>query len=130
MRGNDVAAHDGCMRIPPVYDRSHPVPPGIFPGPGFWELRSIFVADSLDDLVGPSSGTLILPPHLNWSSRRPVRLNDPASVAEWYACILRESLGDDDLILMNRGLFLRVWPDLFLPGRIREAWQNLHPELR
>lgn len=128
MRGNAGAAHDGCMRIPALYDRSHPVPAGV--RPGFWELRSIWVAVSLDDLIGPSTGRLILPPHLDWSSRRPVRLDDPASVGEWYACILRESLGDVDLEILNRDLFLRVWPDLFLPGRIRAAWQIQHPELR
>ena len=49
------------------------------------------MADSFDDLVGPSTGTLILPLHLNWSSRRPVRLDDPAMVMEWYAAIMRES---------------------------------------
>ncbi|TFB76083.1 hypothetical protein E3O21_11555 [Cryobacterium flavum] len=116
------------MRIPPVFDRSHPVPAGV--RPGFWELRSIWVAEDLGTLTGPSSGTLILPPHLQWSSRRPVRLDDPASVGEWYACVMRESLSAEDLAILNRELFLRVWPDLFLPGRIRAAWQNSFPELR
>ena len=88
------------------------------------------MADSLEGVVGTRIGTLILPPHPDWSSRRPVRLDDPASVMEWYAEIMREALNDaHDLALMNRDLFLRVWPDLILPGRVRAAWQNSFPEL-
>jgi hypothetical protein len=75
MRGNTGAEHDGGMTISVVYDGSHPVPPGA--RPSYWELRSIWVADSLDDLIGLSAGTVERSPHIEWSIRREVNLDDP-----------------------------------------------------
>ena len=115
------------MRISAVYDRSHPVPPGV--RPSYWELRSIWVADSLDDLIGPSTGTVERSPHIEWSTRREVNLDDPMEIASWYASILMEAISDDDLTLMNREVLVRIWPELFLPARVRWTWKSRFQEL-
>jgi len=129
MRG-DPAAHDVViMRIRPTYDRTHPVPPN--GRPSFWSTRSIWVVNNLESLRGPSTGTVEPVLHIQWSTRRPVRLDDPRQVCEWYASVLRESTGDEDLeTLLNRELLIRMWPELILPGRVREIWESRFPELR
>lgn len=68
------AAHDPSMRIPPTYDRTHPVPPGS--RPTYWSLRPIWVVDNLDRLRGPSSGVVNPALQIQWSNRRRVHLDD------------------------------------------------------
>ena len=31
---------------------------------------------------------------------------------------------------LNRGRLIAVWPDLFLPRDVRQAWEDQHPALR
>lgn len=117
------------MRVRATYDRTHPVPPGAHPS--FWSLRSIWVANNLDDLRGPAAGVIKPVQHIQWSTRRPVRLDDPRQVCEWYAAVLRESVCDEDLeTLLNRELLIRMWPEMILPGRVRAIWEQRFPELR
>ena len=122
-------AHDPIMRIPPTYDRKHPVPPSC--RPSFWSLRSIWVANRLSDLRGPAAGVTEPVLHIQWSTPRPVNLDDPQQVGEWYSAILRESVSDQDLeTLLNRELLIGMWPELLLPSRVREVWEERFSELR
>ena len=102
----------------------------MFPGPGFYELRSIWVADSFDDLTGPNTGTVQPLLGIQWSTRRPVHVDNSAEVAEWYAATMREALSEQDLSQMNGEVLVRIWPELFLPPRVRWAWESRFSELR
>ena len=102
----------------------------MFPGPGYWELRSIWVAAFLDDLTGPSTGTVEPLPGIQGPTRRPVHLDNLAEVAAWYAATMREALSEQDLSQMNGEVLVRIWPELFLPPRVRWAWESRFSELR
>ncbi|TFD94013.1 hypothetical protein E3T61_03170 [Cryobacterium lactosi] len=115
------------MKLPAKYNRHKPVPEGV--RADYWDLRATWIPDSLADLNGPSSGDLELPITIEWSTRRPIHFDDSRSIVSGYAAVLREARSDEDLHILNREVLTRVWSDLYLPGRIREAWVQRFPEL-
>ena len=115
------------MKIEAKYNSRNPLPDGVHAD--YWEVRSIWVADDLDDLDGPSTGLVELPLGLEWSTRLPIRLDDPNSVLSGYATVLREAKHEDDFKYLNRQILIRIWPEIFLPQAIREAWSQRFPEL-
>lgn len=93
--------------------------------------RAIVVLD-LADLRGPTDGTVELPLHLFWSSPGHVfDLGDPDMRAWLYQTVLREAAGAADLTsYLNRDILLALWPELYLPKGVRQAWEDQHPVLR
>src|SRR5262249_24905084 len=44
---------------------------------------------------------------------------------------LREAASpQDQTSLLDGGILVAVWPELFLPKGVRQAWEELHPALR
>lgn len=93
--------------------------------------RLVVVVDSLDELQGPTGGTVELPNRLLWQPDRTVDLDDAWTRGWMYALVLREARRRDDLrTWINGSVLLELWPGLNLPRAVRAAWEDRHPALR
>jgi hypothetical protein len=92
----------------------------------------VLVAADLADLTGPAEGVIELPLRLFWSATdRRFDLGDVDMLRSMYEKVLREATRVHELTTyLNRGRLIAVWPDLFLPRDVRQAWEDLHPALR
>lgn len=96
----------------------------------FENTRPLFVADDLLALHGARSGTVVLPPRLDWSRSNSYDLSDPVRVRTMYATVLREALSEADLdSYLSRTLLIREWRNLRLPTFLRQTWERQHPVL-
>ncbi|MEH0575699.1 MULTISPECIES: hypothetical protein [Streptomyces] len=92
--------------------------------------RIYALAESLDDLVGPTSGTVTLPRHIDFGPHYESDLADKADLLLMYERVVREAQSAADLRAhLNADLLRRHWTDLFLPTPARAAWQARFPEL-
>ena len=88
------------------------------------------VADRLDDLRGPTGGTVSLPQHLDWSGNASYDLDNPRRLASMYRTVLNEARNTADLRAWIDGRMLaRLWPTLWLPPQVRRLWEGRFPEL-
>jgi hypothetical protein len=103
-------------------------PPARQASPG----HKVLVAADLADLCGPAEGTVELPLRLFWSATdRTFDLSDPHMLRSMYEKVLREAIRADELTAyLNGGRLIAVWPDLFLPRNVRQAWEAQHPVFR
>jgi hypothetical protein len=93
--------------------------------------RPYVIADSLDELTGPTSGVVELPKHLDWSEQGRYQLDDVRELSLMYERVLREAMNVDDLRRFLNGRMLRqVWHQMFLPTRVRDLWEGRFSELR
>jgi hypothetical protein len=94
--------------------------------------RPVLVVADLADLRGPVQGTVKLPLWLYWSGPSPAfDLGDPDMLRWLYQIVLREAARPGDLAsYLDRDTLIAVWPDLFLPRGVRQAWEERHPVLR
>lgn len=94
------------------------------------DVRPYVVADSLEELTGPTTGVVELPRRLDWSEQGTYNLDDIRELRVLYERVLRESMQMDDLRQYVNGVMLRrVWHDLFLPRRVRALWHERFPTL-
>ena len=86
----------------------------------------------LADLRGPVDGMVTLPLWLYWSGPSPVfDLADPFLRRRLYEIVLREAARPEDLTsYLDGGTLIALWPDLYVPRGVRQAWEELHPVLR
>jgi hypothetical protein len=90
----------------------------------------VVTAPSLAELHGPASGMIELPHRLLWQADRHVDLDDPDLLRWAYQMVLREAVSVDELrTWLDGGTLARLWPDLYLPRWVRQAWEQSHPEL-
>jgi len=93
--------------------------------------RETVVVSSLADLRGPVAGMVRLPLWLFWSS--PGHTFDLADrdMRRWlYQTVLREASRPEDLTAYLDGdTLIALWPDLYLPKGVRQAWEDRHPVL-
>jgi hypothetical protein len=96
--------------------------------PGRW----VTVVSSLADLRGPTEGLIKLPLWLFWSSPgHTFDLGDRDMLLWYYQTVLREAGRREDLIAHLDGeTLIALWPDLYLPKGVRQAWEDQHPVLR
>lgn len=107
---------------------SQPRPPADYVPYG--ERKPYVVADDLDELHGPTSGTVELPHHLDWSGRPIYSLDRPARLASMYEVVLNEAATVDDLrSWLNGERLVQLWPSLWLPAALRRAWEQRFPAL-
>ena len=94
--------------------------------------RRAVVAASLADLRGPAAGTVQLPIWLFWSSPDHTFDLGNQDMRVWlYQTVLREASRPEDLTAYLDGdTLVALWPDLYLPKGIRQAWEEQHPALR
>jgi hypothetical protein len=92
--------------------------------------RIYALPESLDELVGPSSGAVTLPRHIDWGPHYEYDLADEADLLLMYERVIREAQSPADLQShLHAALLRRHWTDLFLPAPARAAWQARFPEL-
>jgi hypothetical protein len=94
--------------------------------------RLAVVATSLADLRGPTEGKVELPLRLFWSSLdRTFDLSAPYMLRSMYETVLVEASRPEDLTAYLDGdTLIALWPDLYLPKGVRQAWEDQHPVLR
>ena len=94
--------------------------------------RRVIVPIDLASLRGPSRGRVKLPLRLYWSGPSPVFDLDVPYLRRWlYQIVLRESSRPEDLTrYLDRGTLIALWPELYLPRSVRQAWEERHPQLR
>jgi hypothetical protein len=92
--------------------------------------RRVVTAPRLEELHGPTSGVVELPHRLFWQPDRHVDLDDPALLRWTYETVLREAVSAEELRTWLDGpTLVRLWPDLYLPRWVRQAWQDQYPVL-
>ncbi|MCQ9183724.1 hypothetical protein KMT30_32690 [Streptomyces sp. IBSBF 2953] len=92
--------------------------------------RIYALPESLDELVGPTSGTVTLPRHIDWGPHYEYDLADEADLLLMYERVIREAQTAADLrAYLNADLLRQHWTDLFLPTPTRAAWQARFPAL-
>jgi hypothetical protein len=96
--------------------------------PGRW----VTVAPSLADLRGPTEGTVELPLWLFWSCPGHTFDLGDRDMRQWlYQTVLREAGRLEDLTTYLDGdTLIALWPKLYLPKGVRQAWEDQHPVLR
>ncbi len=84
----------------------------------------------LADLTGPTTGVVELPITIDWGPRRRYDLGTDADRRIVYERVLREA-GDAEEVgrYVNGAILIDVWPRLWLPQRVRRAWEQRFPEL-
>lgn len=94
--------------------------------------RRVVVAASLADLRGPTEGTVELPLWLFWSCPDHAFDLGDRDMRQWlYQTVLREAGCPEDLTTYLDGdTLIALWPDLYLPKGVRQAWEDQHPLLR
>jgi hypothetical protein len=92
--------------------------------------RPYAVAESLDLLRGPSSGTVRLPAHLDWSGNAIYDLDAPGRIVDLYRAVLIEAASPQDLYAyLDATVLRRLWALLWLPAQLRKAWEQKFPVL-
>ena len=92
--------------------------------------RGVLVAPSLADLRGPVHGSVELPIWLFWYPDRTFDLDEPGMLPWMYQIVLREASRPEDLAYLDEDMLIALWPGLFLPKGVRQAWEEQHPALR
>src|ERR1700729_1074997 len=94
--------------------------------------RRVLVALDLADLRGPVAGPVELPLRLFWSgTSRTFARGDPGTRQWVYETVLQEASRAEDLTtLLDGGQLVALWPRLFVPKGVRQAWEDEHPVLR
>lgn len=93
-----------------------------------WERRPVAIPDDVDDpAIVKASGRVRLPRHVYWSGEDPQGkewdLDDPRQRELVYRMVMIEGTDDDVRRFIDVDELLAMWPNLFLPGRVRVAWQ-------
>ncbi|MBO4258398.1 hypothetical protein GRC12_31685 [Streptomyces griseorubiginosus] len=85
----------------------------------------------LDELSGPTSGTVELPLHLAWSGLRHFEVSDDKLLLGLYRIVLTNGLREDLTRYLNAELLVRHWPRLRIAvGKpVRTCWEQQFPEL-
>ncbi|MEU7649258.1 hypothetical protein [Streptomyces huasconensis] len=85
----------------------------------------------LEDLAGPTHGTVDLPLHVAWSGRRSYTLDQPRSRMGLYRTVLAEGQRQDLIRFLNQDLLFAQWPVLrtLISRPARHAWEAAFPEL-
>ncbi|MFJ8550901.1 hypothetical protein [Streptomyces sp. NPDC093676] len=86
---------------------------------------------SLDELCGPTSGTVQLPQHLAWSGLTHFDLGDEQLLLGAYRIVLTNGMREDLIAYLNANLLTHHWPRLRIAlGRpVRACWEQSFPQL-
>lgn len=86
--------------------------------------RPYIVPDTLDELTGPTSGTVTLPLRLDWSPGDKTWDLDDAELRPYvYRIVIREAKLVQDLRdYLDRDLLIELWPYMFLPPECSDLW--------
>jgi len=92
--------------------------------------RPTFIPNSLNDLRGPTSGSVTLPLMLDWTPLNSYNLENPSRLRRLYETVLSEATSEVDIInYVDKDRLQVLWHELRLPRRVRSAWESAYPEL-
>ena len=99
------------------------------PGPRSARFTRPVAVVPLVELHGPRNGVVgPVPGHLFWSGERPQDvtwdLDDPAARRLFYEIVLAEGGADDVRRCLDGDLLVELWPQLYLPPHVRQAWSD------
>jgi hypothetical protein len=98
--------------------------------PPRWAGVGATLPPSLDQLAGPSHGTVELPVDLAWSGDRSFDLENPVDRYLYHMTVLTAAVTAEHYTRwLNAALLASEWERLRLPPPLREAWQQRFPEL-
>jgi hypothetical protein len=93
-------------------------------------LRTVVVPEELDALRGPLTGRYQLPHHLDASARHRYDFADEQWRELAYRTVLMEAGTEADVTdWLDKNALLALWPQLYLPPSVRQAWERRHPQL-
>jgi hypothetical protein len=94
--------------------------------------RRVIVVTDLASLRGPVHGTVEFQLRRYWSSTDRTFDLDKPYMRRWYhQGAGREASRPEDLTHhLHRDTLIGLWPDLYLPREVRQAWEEHHPVLR
>ena len=95
----------------------------------FQDIVPYDMPDSLVNLCGPASGTMVLPHTIHWGPEQLVDLDTPDGRSKAYRAIVREGTAAQQIELINAELLIEQWPFLRLPVRCRALWEERFSEL-
>lgn len=91
--------------------------------------RDPVLPSSLEELRGPLKGEVALPLHVFWSGPDPGSarwdLADPAARRSLYEIVLQQGELEELRTLVHGPELVRLWPSLYLPVWVRQAWSGL-----
>ncbi|WP_346175483.1 hypothetical protein [Streptomyces cuspidosporus] len=94
------------------------------------EIRPYTVPATLAELAGPTGGVVVLPTALDWTPKKSYDLADDVDLRMLYETVIREAMHIEDLrTFLNARLLAEAWPRLWLPLRVRGAWESRFPDL-
>jgi hypothetical protein len=100
------------------------------PRPPGRALRAVRGVEELNELRGPLVGVHQLPRNLDASAQHRYDFADPQWRDLAYCTVLMEASTVADLTAwLDRDVLIELWPALYLPPFVRDAWQRRHPEL-
>ena len=93
-----------------------------------WEGRPVAIPDDVNDPpIVKASGRVRLPRHVYWSGEDPQGkewdLDDPRQRELVYRMVMIEGGDDDVRRFIDVDELVAMWPNLFLPRRVRAAWE-------
>jgi hypothetical protein len=75
-------------------------------------------------LTGPTSGTIVLPWHIDWGPAYIYDLADESDTAVMYERVIREAHDPSELAtFLDATTLLRLWPRLIIPQAARRQWE-------
>ena len=95
----------------------------------FQDVKPYDAPENLDELHGPASGTVDLPPWVYWGPRPQFDLSREGERIVVYQAAIQEGRAVDQAEILNRDLLIAIWQHLSLPARARQLWEGRFPEL-
>ncbi len=96
----------------------------------FRDVKPYDIVDDLDELAGPTTGTVALPIFMYWApGRNTFDLTIHDDLVRVYTCALTEGRIEDQRTFMNAATLRRLWPEIRLPERVRTLWETRFPTL-
>lgn len=95
----------------------------------FQDVKPYDAPARLEELQGPASGLVQLPPWVYWGPNPTVNLDVEGDVIMAYQATIQEGRTVDQVQILNRDRLVAMWPKLSMPPRVRELWENRFPEL-
>jgi hypothetical protein len=84
----------------------------------------------LTDLVGPTAGVVELPKTIDWGPRRTYDLGLDVDRRIVYELVLQEASSTGEIVrYVNGAALVDAWRRLWLPGRVRQTWEERFLEL-
>lgn len=98
-------------------------------GRGFEQTVPHDTPESLNDLQGPTSGTIRVRPRIDTSPDPVYDLGDTGQRWSLYSAVVRAGLPNEQATILNREILVELWVELNLPARCRAIWEAKFPEL-